>query len=161
MRRSMKRLKTFKRPNEGTSSDPNAIPLEAIGGKAPHTNSVTFSFWNHFLFDLFFFLFPYYCMFPSQKKRIVILYEFGFVSFVSLCLLVFWFFISHDHNHWLKQESNANDDGIVSAEEETQATISEHITFAIGHLASLICKHSYVISNITMMVSKSSFSFKF
>lgn len=33
MRRSMKRLKTFKRPNEGTTSDPNAIPLESIGGK--------------------------------------------------------------------------------------------------------------------------------
>lgn len=34
MRRSMKRLKTFKqRSTEGTSTDPNAIPLEAIGGK--------------------------------------------------------------------------------------------------------------------------------
>lgn len=31
----MKRLKTFKqmRPTEGTSSDPNSIPLESIGGK--------------------------------------------------------------------------------------------------------------------------------
>ncbi|XP_031619369.1 piezo-type mechanosensitive ion channel component isoform X2 [Contarinia nasturtii] len=71
MRRSMKRLKTFKqiRPTEGPSlSDPNAIPLESIG------------------------------------------------------------------------------------EEETQATIGEHITFAIGHLSTVICKHSYVISNIMMMV---------
>ncbi|XP_031619375.1 piezo-type mechanosensitive ion channel component isoform X7 [Contarinia nasturtii] len=83
MRRSMKRLKTFKqiRPTEGPSlSDPNAIPLESIG------------------------------------------------------------------------ETNNKDDGIVSAEEETQATIGEHITFAIGHLSTVICKHSYVISNIMMMV---------
>lgn len=38
MRRSMKRLKTFKqvRPTEGTSNDPNAIPLEDIGGKSHH-----------------------------------------------------------------------------------------------------------------------------
>ncbi|XP_055299200.1 piezo-type mechanosensitive ion channel component isoform X31 [Sitodiplosis mosellana] len=69
MRRSMKRLKTFKhRPNEGTSNDPNVIPLEAIG------------------------------------------------------------------------------------EEEAQPTISEHISFAIGHLTTVICKHSYIISNIMMMV---------
>lgn len=43
-------------------------------------------------------------------------------------------------------------DGIVSTEEEAQPTIGEHIAFAIGHLADLICKHSYIISNITMMV---------
>lgn len=35
MRRSMKRLKTFKQPrtSDGASTDPNVIPLEAIGGK--------------------------------------------------------------------------------------------------------------------------------
>lgn len=35
MRRSMKKLKTFKqsRSTAETSTDPNAIPLEAIGGK--------------------------------------------------------------------------------------------------------------------------------
>lgn len=44
-------------------------------------------------------------------------------------------------------------DGIVSTEEEIQPTIGEHIAFAIGNITDLVCKHSYVISNITMMVS--------
>lgn len=48
---------------------------------------------------------------------------------------------------------NNKGDGIVSAEEEVQPTISEHISFAVGHLTDLICKHSYVFSNVTMMVS--------
>lgn len=44
-------------------------------------------------------------------------------------------------------------DGIVSTEEDVQPTIAEHIAFAIGNITDLVCKHSYVISNITMMVS--------
>lgn len=44
MRRSMKRLKTFKqmRPTEGASNDPNSIPLESIGGKHTHPLIVNF-----------------------------------------------------------------------------------------------------------------------
>lgn len=45
-------------------------------------------------------------------------------------------------------------DGIVSTEEDVQPTIAEHIAFAIGNITDLVCKHSYVISNITMMVSQ-------
>lgn len=49
---------------------------------------------------------------------------------------------------------NTKGDAIVSAEEEGQATIGEHISFAVGHLSAMICKHSYVFSNVTMMVSR-------
>lgn len=41
---------------------------------------------------------------------------------------------------------------IVSAE-ETQPTFGEHISFAVGQLSTFICMHSYIISNIVMMVS--------
>lgn len=51
-------------------------------------------------------------------------------------------------NHWIKEGDSVN-----VTEEEAQASISEHISFAIRHLTELICNHSYVISNITMMVS--------
>lgn len=50
--------------------------------------------------------------------------------------------------------SRTKGDGIVPTEEDNQPTISEHISFAIGHLTDLVCKHSYVISNIMMMVSQ-------
>lgn len=41
----------------------------------------------------------------------------------------------------------------ISTEEEIQPTIAEHIQFATGQVADMICKHSYILSNITMMVS--------
>lgn len=53
----------------------------------------------------------------------------------------------------MKNKLNTKGDGSVSVEEEVQPTISEHISFAIGHLNALICQHSYIFSNITMMVS--------
>lgn len=77
---------------------------------------------------------------------------------MPLCLI--WFSIDHIIIiHLIKKkiqskETNSKDDGIVSVEEETQPTIGEHISFAIGQLTTLICKHSYIISNIVMMVSK-------
>lgn len=53
--------------------------------------------------------------------------------------------------HYKNKLSKA--EGLHSTEEEIQPTIGEHIAFAIGQLADLICKHSYILSNITMMVS--------
>lgn len=58
----------------------------------------------------------------------------------------------------LKKKMNTKGDAIVSVEEEGQPTISEHISFAVGHLSALICKHSYVFSNVTMMVSSAQIS---
>lgn len=64
-------------------------------------------------------------------------------------------FICCDHvhlnifNELLINEGNSAN----KTEEEAQATIGEHISFAIRHLTDLICNHSYVISNIMMMVS--------
>lgn len=83
---------------------------------------------------------------------------FGFVYFVSCGIVSFGFSFKpfqkkNNHHLFRLKETNNKDDGIVSVEEEYQPTIGEHISFAIGHLTDLICKHSYVFSNITMMVS--------
>lgn len=94
MRRSMKRLKTFKqiRPTEGPStSDANAIPLESIGGKI-HIH-VTFSFailFSYFVFGivLIIFLFPF-----SRFACYICVYSFYRISFLGfvhiLCYFVF------------------------------------------------------------------------
>lgn len=160
MRRSMKRLKTFKqvRPTEGTSSDPNSIPLESIGGKKyvfTHLNIL----YPCFIPIVFGILFPYW-----------FLCLFWFISFISflpnlhvsivcrfLCLaFIFLFGFSHNPNSPPKKTfiiSTKDPQTNVSAEEEIQPTIGEHISFAVGHLTDLICQHSYVFSNIMMMVS--------
>lgn len=62
----------------------------------------------------------------------------------------FGLFIKHKTSKMFWFNSKA--EGIPSTEEEIQPTIGEHIAFAIGQLADLICKHSYILSNITMMV---------
>lgn len=104
MRRSMKRLKTFKqvRPTEGTSNDPNAIPLEAIGGKSHHSCVFFLTVeldqilkYHLYLFDsccnIFFsfnlqtFLFPYsrkIACFLFRNVCVVLCTYIGFVNFV-------------------------------------------------------------------------------
>lgn len=84
-------------------------------------------------------------MFPIRLCRILYLVLFVYT------LVKFWLYTLFVHSKSI--EMNTKGDGIVSAEEEVQPTISEHISFAIGHLTTTICKHSYVISNIVMMVS--------
>lgn len=164
MRRSMKRLKTFKhRPSEGAVNDPNVIPLEAIGGKIIVSHFDFARKVSRFIFVCFDLFFPFIQrMVPISKMCVCFVFCTIILDFCIFWIVRLWFvhlilppttkYITI--HSYLKEQTNNKDDAIVSAEEEAQPTISEHISFAIGHLTTVICKHSYIISNIMMMVSE-------
>lgn len=108
-----------------------------------------------FSFNLQTFLFPYsrkIACFLFRNVCVVLCTYIGFVNFVlRYRIRLFTKTITIKIIFWWKWIIKGAD--IVSVEEEVQPTIGEHISFAAGHLASMICKHSYVISNIMMMVS--------
>lgn len=107
MRRSMKRLKTFKhiRPTEGASTDPNAIPLESIGGKNIFlVLRVFFLVLFTCLFDLFI------CFFPFRHVCMILCPVLCFVFRICLVLYKFVFLVCHissQHlNHSCRQKKN-------------------------------------------------------
>lgn len=77
MRRSMKRLKTFKqsRSSEGPTNEPNSIPLESIGGK--HVTSILI--WT---------------IFPHPSNFHVLVHDFQIVFVFNIYLLLFYFLFS-------------------------------------------------------------------
>lgn len=118
------------------------------------------------LFDLFIFIYFFFFLglHASYQNTVCIVWFLFMCSFwFILFRLIFWLFVpTYTHTPhkfhpkilsiFYQLKMNTKGDGIVSAEEEGQPSISEHIVFAIGHLIDLICKHSYVFSNVTMMV---------
>lgn len=138
MRRSMKKLKTFKQMRRGDSipNDPNSIALEEINGKNIHK-----------LFSVL-----HFCS-VSHSHLIVIAPPFICFVFVNFVFTFYLIFVCCCCVVCVLKTKNLKGDGIVSTEEEVQPTIGEHIAFAIGNISDVVCKHSYVISNITMMVS--------
>lgn len=112
----MKRLKTFKQPrtSEGAITDPNVIPLEAIGGKIYFffIFYVLFcfclvSFVNNFEID-FFVCFVNFSF--SYPRTIACLYvHIGFVWFFVVAVFVWFFFESKTKtilNHFLNKMNN-------------------------------------------------------
>lgn len=86
MRRSMKRLKTFKQPrlSDGASSEPNTIPLESIGGK--HIISISSQSMHCPI-----------CLFPFINS--IVFVSFVSYSFINFIINYFIFFACHHENH--------------------------------------------------------------